>query len=90
MKAILLAAAALALAAGAASAAPKAQPRAHALVGPDQPIPYARVQAYAKASPKARAATDWWSGSAFAASGAASNASAVSPAAPRAASPATR
>jgi hypothetical protein len=69
MKAILLAAAALALAVTGAAAAPKAHkadtPRAKVLVGPDQPIPYARMQAYSKASAKARATTDWWSASAF-------------------------
>lgn len=30
---------------------------------PKQPIPYSQLDAYMKASPKTRAATDWWSSS---------------------------
>ncbi|MGZ3403011.1 MAG: hypothetical protein ACXWKN_06920 [Phenylobacterium sp.] len=57
MKIIMLAAgtAAIALSAGLASAAP-------AVTGPKQPIPYAELTAYMKASPKVRAHKDWWSG----------------------------
>lgn len=92
MKAILLAAAALALGAATADAAPKAHARGGALVGPEQPIPYARLGAYAKASAKARATQDWWAGSAFPASAAAvdtaATASAHVAAAPSATSPA--
>jgi hypothetical protein len=82
MKTILFAAAALALCAGAADAAPKAKTKANALVGPEQPIPYARVQAYSKASTKARATTDWWAGAASPASGAAVDVSAKASAGP--------
>ena len=62
MKTILLAAGAAAIAlsagllsAGVASAGP-------AVAGPKQPIPYAQLNAYMKASPKTRAQKDWWSG----------------------------
>jgi molybdate transport system ATP-binding protein len=48
------------LVSGAASAAPQAK----ASTAPKQPIPYSQLDAYLKASPKARASTDWWSGSA--------------------------
>ncbi len=37
--------------------------------GPKQPIPYAKLNAYTKASPRARANTDWWAGSATASTG---------------------
>ena len=54
-----------ALVSGAASAAPQGKAKASAAVaGPSQPIPYAQLDAYLKASPKARASKDWWSGSA--------------------------
>ena len=42
-----------------------AQPKSSAAVAaPKQPIPYSQLDAYLKASPKARANKDWWSGSA--------------------------
>jgi hypothetical protein len=60
----LAAGAALAmLVSGAASAAPQSKGSA-AMAGPKQPIPYSQLDAYLKASPKARASQDWWSGSA--------------------------
>lgn len=53
------------LASGAASAAPQGKAKAStAVAGPSQPIPYAQLDAYLKASPKQRAGKDWWSGSA--------------------------
>ena len=53
------------LASGAASAAPQGKAKTSAAVaGPSQPIPYAQLDAYLKASPKQRASKDWWSGSA--------------------------
>ena len=83
MKTILLAAgaAAIALSAGlflaeTASAAPTA-------AGPKQPIPYAQLNAYMKASPKARGQKDWWSGqTASAETGAGANTSATAPSLP--------
>lgn len=33
-------------------------------IGPKQPIPYSQLNAYLKASPKARVSKDWWAGSA--------------------------
>ena len=46
-------------------AALAAQPKSSAAVAaPKQPIPYSQLDAYLKASPKARANMDWWSGSA--------------------------
>lgn len=51
------------LVSGAASAAPQAK-GSSAMAGPKQPIPYAQLDAYLKASPKQRASKDWWSGSA--------------------------
>ena len=65
-----------ALVSGAASAAPQAK----AMPGsPKQPIPYAQLDAYLKASPKQRASKDWWSGSAS--TGASTDTSATAPAA---------
>ena len=52
-----------ALVSGAATAAPQGKASA-AVAGPSQPIPYAQLDAYLKASPKQRATKDWWSGSA--------------------------
>ncbi|THD65093.1 hypothetical protein [Phenylobacterium sp.] len=72
MKTILLAAgaAAIVLSAGATLA--------QTVAGPKQPIPYSQLNAYMKASPKARTSKDWWSGqTASASTGAASNTSAV-------------
>ena len=73
MKTILLAAgaAAIAFSAGLASAAPT-------VPGPKQPIPYDQLSAYMKASPKARAHKDWWSGqTASASTGTSANTSAT-------------
>jgi len=50
-----------------------------AVAGPKQPIPYAKLDAYLKASPKARASKDWWSGSASAATGMSTDTSATAP-----------
>lgn len=60
----LAAGAALAmLVAGGASAGTHAK-SSTASTSPKQPIPYAQLDAYLKASPKERASKDWWSGSA--------------------------
>lgn len=78
MKTILLAAgtAAIALSAAAVSAAPTAK-------GPKQPIPYAELNAYLKASPKVRMHKDWWSGqTASAETGTSANTSATAPSLP--------
>lgn len=40
-----------------------AQSKSSATAGPKQPIPYSQLNAYMKASPKARASKDWWAGS---------------------------
>jgi len=86
MRKILLiaGAAALALSAGSSFAAPRHH-SASSIAGPSQPIPYAELSAYMKASPAQRAKRDWWSGQATAANGA--NASATSSASPDAPSP---
>ena len=60
------------LVSGAASAAPQAS------TSPKQPIPYAQLDAYLKASPKVRASKDWWSGSAS--TGTSTDTSATAPA----------
>jgi hypothetical protein len=63
-----------------AGSAQAAQPSA--LPGPTQPIPYAKLDAYQNASPKARANTDWWAGDTTAmgaSTGASSNISATEP-----------
>lgn len=65
MKTLVLAAA-LALVAGPALAAEKAQKPAK-LVGPAQPIPYVQMDAYLKAPAKERANRDWWISPAYAA-----------------------
>ena len=41
-----------------------AQSRSSTMIGPKQPIPYSQLNAYKKASPKARTSRDWWAGSA--------------------------
>ena len=66
------------LVSGAASAAPQSK-GSTASTSPKQPIPYAQLDAYLKASPKARANTDWWGGSAS--TGASTDTSATAPAA---------
>jgi len=80
MKPMILAAgaAALLVAAGAAAAGEGKNPGAKA-AGPKQPIPYAQLDAYAKASPGQRASQDWWAGSA---ADAGVNASATTPTTP--------
>jgi len=65
MKTTLLVAGALAAALCAGQALAKHHAAAGAAVaGPKQPIPYAQLDAYLKASPKQRANKDWWSGAA--------------------------
>ena len=83
MKTILLAAgaAAIALSAGLFSASEASA--APTVAGPKQPIPYAELNAYMKASPKVRARKDWWAGqTASAETGASSNTSATAPSLP--------
>ena len=66
----------LLVAAGSAQAAPQA-----AMAGsPKQPIPYAKLNAYMAASPKARARTDWWAGSDMASTGMSTDTAASLPA----------
>lgn len=78
MKTFLLAAAAAALALSAGSAlAATAKNAGKTVPGPKQPIPYAELDSYMKASPHMRATKDWWSGQAAETSGA--NASATAP-----------
>ena len=91
MKTVLLAAGALALTLGAGQALANTHHKHHkgamaSAMGPKQPIPYAELSAYLKASPSQRAKKDWWSGqpalasnSSAASSGA--NASATTPSA---------
>jgi hypothetical protein len=54
------------------------QTKASAQIGPSQPIPYGQLKAYQKASPKARASTNW-SASASASTGASVDTSATAP-----------
>jgi molybdate transport system ATP-binding protein len=80
MKTLLLAAgaAALALCSSSAFAAPSHKNGGPTVASPKQPIPYAELDSYMKASPKTRASKDWWSGeTASAASGTSANASAT-------------
>jgi hypothetical protein len=67
MKTILLAAgvAAIALSGGQALAAPKSM----GVTEPKQPIPYAQLNAYMKASPRQKSTKDWWSGQNMASAG---------------------
>lgn len=46
-----------------------AQSKSSATASPKQPIPYSQLDAYMRASPKARASKDWWAGSATAPTG---------------------
>lgn len=62
-------------------AALAAQPKSDVAAGPKQPIPYSELNAYLKASPKARASKDWWSGSTSASTGMSADTSATAPAA---------
>ncbi len=57
-----------------------AQAKASAQLGPKQPIPYSQLDAYAKASPKAQASKDWWTGSTSASTGMSTDTSATAPA----------
>jgi hypothetical protein len=91
MKTVLLAAGAAALAVSAGQALANthhkhAKGATAAAAGPKQPIPYAQLNAYLKASPSARAKKDWWSGESAVASNASAgatgaNASATTPSA---------
>ncbi len=63
-----------------------AQPKSSATIGPKQPIPYSQLNAYLKASPKARASKDWWAGSSSASTGMSADTSATAPATPTAGS----
>jgi hypothetical protein len=74
MKTVLLAAGALALTLGAGEALAKHHSASGAAAaGPAQPIPYAQLDTYLKASPSQRAKKDWWSGTAVASGGAESS-----------------
>jgi len=77
MKTILLAAGVAAIALSGAQALAAAKHGAM-VAEPKQPIPYAELNAYLKASPKQRASKDWWSGQSLASTGASANASATS------------
>ena len=84
MKTLLLAAgaAALALSAGSALAAHPMKNGGKTVQGPKEPIPYAELDSYMKASPHVRASKDWWSGqtaSAATSSASSANASATAP-----------
>jgi hypothetical protein len=91
MSKILLAAgvAAMVLTAGSSLAAGsrhKSDKSAHATVaGPPQPIPYAQLDAYLKASPKQRASRDWSGGATTASTGATADTSATARTSPSAA-----
>ena len=87
MRTLFLAAgaAALALTAGSAFAAKRATHSA--MVTPPQPIPYAQLDAYLKASPKQRASNDWWAG---ANTGATADTAATAPTAPSESAPSTQ
>lgn len=74
---MLAATAALSMLVGGGSAL--AQSKSSVTAGPKQPIPYSQLNAYMKASPKARASKDWWAGSASAATGASTDTSATAP-----------
>mgnify|MGYP007042747461 CR=1 FL=1 len=71
------AALAMLVAGGASAGTPKAST---ASTSPKQPIPYAQLDAYMKASAKERASKDWWGGSAS--TGMSADTSATAPAAP--------
>lgn len=78
MKTLLLAAGAAALALSASSAlAGPGKNAGRTVAGPKQPIPYAELDSYLKASPKTRASKDWWSGGAESTAGAGANVSAT-------------
>lgn len=73
----LAATAALSMLVGGGSAL--AQSKSSASAGPKQPIPYSQLDAYTKASPKARASKDWWAGSATAPTGSSTDTSTTAP-----------
>lgn len=80
MKTVLMAAGAAALALGAGQALANTHHKHHAdgatAAGPKQPIPYAELDAYLKASPARRAKQDWWTGESAVASSNAGSAAA--------------
>jgi hypothetical protein len=89
MKTVLLAAGALAVTLSAGQALANTHHKhkggAASIAGPKQPIPYAELDSYLKASPAQRAKKDWWAGESVASNGAATtstgaNASATTPA----------
>ncbi len=83
MKTILLAAGAAAIALSAGLFSASLASAAPTVAGPKQPIPYAQLSAYMKASPKTRAHKDWCSGqSGGAETGASANTSATAPSLP--------
>lgn len=73
----LAATAALSMLVGGGSAL--AQSKSSTTAGPKQPIPYSQLDAYMKASPKARASKDWWAGSPTAPTGMSTDTSATAP-----------
>lgn len=73
----LAATAALSMLIGGGSAL--AQSKSSVTAGPKQPIPYSQLDAYTKASPKARASKDWWAGSSTAPTGMSTDTSATAP-----------
>jgi molybdate transport system ATP-binding protein len=75
----LAAGAALSMLVVGGSALAQTSARTSATTGPKEPIPYSQLNAYLKASPKARASKDWWSADASAATGASTDTSATAP-----------
>lgn len=73
----LAATAALSMLVGGGSAL--AQSKSSTMAGPKQPIPYSQLDAYMKASPKARASKDWWAGASGAPTGQSTDTSAAAP-----------
>ena len=73
----LAATAALSMLVGGGSAL--AQSKSAATAGPKEPIPYSQLNAYMKASPKARASKDWWAGQTGASTGMSTDTSATAP-----------
>jgi hypothetical protein len=73
----LAATAALSMLIGGGAALAQSKPSVTA--GPKQPIPYSQLNAYTKASPKARATKDWWTGSPTAQTGMSTDTSATAP-----------
>lgn len=75
----LAAGAALSMLVVGGSALAQTSARTSATTGPKEPIPYSQLNAYLKASPKARASKDWWSADASASTGASVDTSATAP-----------